>query len=369
MLTVRTLVWCTVTSLLVFLFIIYSVFQSSSSKNIYTEHDLLRDVKELNRFRDLLSIWPKDKPKAAVYTLILSKNFYILLQNLKLFEKYFNHKYNYPVIIFYEGEITDAMKVKANSLSRSFFFQKVNFSVPDFIKGDLNYDVCYPGHVGYRHMCRFHSLLVFEHPIMQGLEWYWRVDDDSAIFHEIDYDIFKYMKMRDFKIGYTIINKEYLPCLPYFRSNVSKYVQDRGIDKKLLDAWPEDRQIYTNFEIGSISFWKSKPVWDFLNYIDNVGGIYYYRWGDAPIKSHAVALFLPENKRHLFKDIFYVHQLYISGPLEAKTMWKMAKDDGIHVPGQKLSFLFFYPCFITVIVAVLLYVSVYCFEFIKSFHK
>ena len=39
--------------------------------------------------------------------------------------------------------------------------------------------------------------------------------------------------------------------------------------------------------------WMSRDYANYIEYIDRTGGIYYYRWGDAPIKSIAVTMFLP----------------------------------------------------------------------------
>ena len=43
---------------------------------------------------------------------------------------------------------------------------------------------------------------------------------------------------------------------------------------------------------------------DYMRYIDQTGGIYYTRWGDAPIRSLAVALVVPEAALHHFKVTF-----------------------------------------------------------------
>ena len=47
---------------------------------------------------------------------------------------------------------------------------------------------------------------------------------------------------------------------------------------------------------------------DFVDYIDHVGGIYKFRWGDASIKTIAVTLFVQKNVTHQFNAIGYQHQ-------------------------------------------------------------
>ena len=36
---------------------------------------------------------------------------------------------------------------------------------------------------------------------------------------------------------------------------------------------------WSNFEIGDLDFWRSKPYMDFFEYLDKSGGFYYERWG------------------------------------------------------------------------------------------
>ena len=65
---------------------------------------------------------------------------------------------------------------------------------------------------------------------------------------------------------------------------------------------------YANFEISNISIWRSCAYRNYVDYIDRLGGIYYGRWGDSPIKSLALSLFIPWTEIHEFKDIGYEHQ-------------------------------------------------------------
>jgi len=35
--------------------------------------------------------------------------------------------------------------------------------------------------IGYRHMCRFQAKSLYEQPTLAGLQYVWRLDDDSYI--------------------------------------------------------------------------------------------------------------------------------------------------------------------------------------------
>ena len=44
---------------------------------------------------------------------------------------------------------------------------------------------------GYKHMCRFQSILIYQQPIIAELEYKFRLDDDSLVTSLIEYDIFR----------------------------------------------------------------------------------------------------------------------------------------------------------------------------------
>ena len=69
-----------------------------------------------------------------------------------------------------------------------------------------------------------------------------------------------------------------------------------------------DMSVWSNFEIGSLKFWRSKPYMEFFEHLDKAGGFYYERWGDAPVHSIGAALFARKDQIHFFDDIGYRHE-------------------------------------------------------------
>ncbi|KAJ2676023.1 hypothetical protein GGI25_003757 [Coemansia spiralis] len=67
---------------------------------------------------------------------------------------------------------------------------------------------------------------------------------------------------------------------------------------------------WSNFEIGSLDFLRSEQYMSYFDYLDRAGGFFYERWGDAPVHSLGVTMFLNKNEVHWFEDIGYYH-----GPL------------------------------------------------------
>lgn len=68
-------------------------------------------------------------------------------------------------------------------------------------------------------------------------------------------------------------------------------------------------QFYSNFEVASLAFFRGKEHRAYFEHIDRTGGFYYERFGDAPIHTLSVSLFLPKNRIWYFRDIGYAHGL------------------------------------------------------------
>jgi alpha 1,2-mannosyltransferase len=66
------------------------------------------------------------------------------------------------------------------------------------------------------------------------------------------------------------------------------------------------RAVWSNFEVGSLDFWRARAYADFFAALDASGGFYYERWSDAPVHTLALALLLPKDQLHFFAPLGYV---------------------------------------------------------------
>lgn len=88
---------------------------------------------------------------------------------------------------------------------------------------------------------------------------------------------------------------------------------EKATEKPLLYAdrdYDEEYNLchfWTNFEIAKTEIFLSKTYQDYFKYLERSGGFYKERWGDAPVHSLAVAMMLPREQLHYFRDIGYVH--------------------------------------------------------------
>ena len=130
--------------------------------------------KECIRFRNLLTSWPKDKPKAAIYIVVggRQQRNSELPDILTTLDKYFNNKFRYPVILFSESFTKEQEVFLRMNSSSDIYLQELDFKMPEFLHISvaelLKKTTCKGFGVGYRHMCRFQSKLVYEEPILKG---------------------------------------------------------------------------------------------------------------------------------------------------------------------------------------------------------
>ena len=275
-------------------------------------YDKVADVclgdQECIRFHDLLSKWPPEKPKAAIYILVNTARVLNIYEILSQLDKHFNDVFNYPVILFHEN-MTNILRLGIrNSTNSDIFFQTVTFRLPPFLKGKVPVKISCRSRISYRHMCRFHSKAVYEYPIMQKLGYAWRLDDDSEILGNISYDVFLFMQNGGYLYGYIHSQGDMPRCTTGLWNTAKAFILRNNITPTFFNDWPPNKIYYNNFEISAVSLWLSGGYRQYIEHIDSVGGIFFHRWGDAPIKTIAVTICVPSNKVYKFTDIWYKHQ-------------------------------------------------------------
>ena len=70
---------------------------------------------------------------------------------------------------------------------------------------------------------------------------------------------------------------------------------------------PSSQVFYNNFEISHASVWTSSKFTAWFQAVQAARGIYTTRWGDAPIRTLAVSMFVDPKRVHRFSDIGYTH--------------------------------------------------------------
>lgn len=108
--------------------------------------------------------------------------------------------------------------------------------------------------------------------------------------------------------------KKFVKKNPKFlnKNNLMKFISNNdGETYNMCHFW-------TNFEIGSLDFFRSDAYTEYFNYLDQSGGFFYERWGDAPVHSIAASLFLDKSEIHFFDGLGFHHPDFMSCPIEQK---------------------------------------------------
>eukprot|EP00128_Syssomonas_multiformis_P011426 Colp12_sorted_trinity150504_noHs@18107 len=179
----------------------------------------------------------------------------------------------------------------------------------------------YAGSVNYRNMCRWYSGFFFRHKALADFEWYWRLDATSKYLCDIPYDPFVYMQTHKKKYGFVVTIRDYQDTIPTLWDTAIKWAEQNNKKPTWVDFFSDDEgstyngcHFWSNFEIGSLDFFRSDEYIDLFTQLDKSGGFYYERWGDAPVHSVAVAILLNKSEVHYFDDIGYYHEPFTHCP-------------------------------------------------------
>jgi hypothetical protein len=201
-------------------------------------------------------------------------------------------KLEYDMVIFHEGNITTDQQsyISKNSKAELIFKdvkQCANKAAFDDSKNVYNMELCPPNElserfpVGYKHMCHFWSIDLFEY--LSDYQYTIRIDEDC------------YVGRVNPKVFEAVIEQEIKFAVPFICPVLDDPNVIVGLEKLLNDFTTENNipmpVLYsdikapnTNFMMLDLKFFKEHEiVQKFLAKIESSHGIYSNRWGDAPI--------------------------------------------------------------------------------------
>lgn len=263
--------------------------------------------------------------KAAIVYLTRCRDAHMLIHSLLLLYKNFNGKYRYPVVIFHDDlgelDISNVLGYLTGCLGYvpNITFEKLSFELPAWITSDpAAYSVDGPHPtlhqfpMGYRHMCRFFSGMIFEHPALRSYQYYMRLDSDSFILSPIDTDLFETMATQKYQyasypFGTEDVKEVYWAILGLEGAAAEFRAANPDIAFQST-SWAGE--VYnTNLEIVDMNVFREKSCSRLFKHLDLNGGIFYRRWGDAPIRRLTTSMMLrPESIWYMDKANFcYQH--------------------------------------------------------------
>ena len=256
--------------------------------------------------------------------------------------KNYNHKYDYPVYVFYFDDIYDSedLRDEVRSVSsENVHFRSIPYKTPEHIKEEELFhnrnNIWYsrtqfpPSRKGYLHMCNFMSNYYgYPNTEFEKYDYTMSIDDESMFVKEMPYDPFEIISKRQEDMGALKIvdQTKKLPHQGNFdtRINLWKFIQgylkhfDIKPKSQFIQNLLEDPESEKNFHfypvadsyVVKLKMFESKEWKQWISTVNKYGGIYKYRWGDNDINS-------------LFYLIHYDHGIY-----DFKTV-----DEGYHSQG------------------------------------
>jgi len=240
---------------------------------------------------------------------------FLLFSSLRQLKINFLEIYPYPVIIFHEQGFPEEIKQKLKEFHDNIFFEEIKFKPPSTL---LPEDLIIHDHhadqgmgMGYRNMCRFFMTEFFEILIFKyKAKYYLRLDTDSVIFEPVTFDMFKVIDTGNYSYGYIgdICDGDNDNGLTDF---CVEYANKNNLPLKWKDKYIvngiKTRSVYNNFEILKLDLFTIPEVINFIRTVDRTGNIYKYRWGDAPLRTFMLSMFVEREQIYRFKNISYIH--------------------------------------------------------------
>ncbi|GAA5916871.1 hypothetical protein JCM6882_007440 [Rhodosporidiobolus microsporus] len=292
------------------------------------------------------------RENAAVVVLLREKDLAELLPTLRNFEDKINALFRYPYVFLAspdEGDLSPSFRravaeeLPADAVVEYGVVPAAHWAIPPWMdeeevrRGFVKQEeqgVQYAGREGYHHMCRWYAGLWVRHPLLAKYDWFWRLEPGVRFYCSITYDPIRFLASRHKLYGFTISVVENANTIPTLFDHTLQYMDERGmsprrdVDPALWGfltrrnaAGKEEFtgcHFWTNMEgrlyIGDLRFFRSKEYQDYFRFLDEAGGFYTERWGDAPVRALALGLFARIDQIHHFSDLAYQHDWFLSCP-------------------------------------------------------
>ncbi|KAK4057016.1 hypothetical protein OIO90_001916 [Microbotryomycetes sp. JL221] len=296
-----------------------------------------QDVKRVSKL--------EPREQAAIVSLVREKDLDELVETLHNFEQRFNKWFRYPYVMIAspdEGHLslkfrqTIEQALPSEAIVEYSVVRDQDWKIPDWMEEQqvrMGFEkqekqgVMYAGREGYHHMCRFFSGLWVRNEALLKYNWTWRLEPGVRFHCDITYDPFRFMAANSKVYGFVITIVENMNTIPTLFKSVMDYVGSRAlkpesalwrfmVERKEREGQEEFNgcHFWTNFEIADLRFFRSAEYQEFFRHLDEAGGFYAERWGDAPVRALGLALLTSMDRIHYFEDFAYQHDWFMHCP-------------------------------------------------------
>lgn len=165
---------------------------------------------------------------------------------------------------------------------------------------------------------------------MIGYKWVIRVDTDSEFPALVPYNLIDGMVAKKAQYGFRVWSKDHSSVTFALPEAASYWITAEQIRPAWLyehcrppnksglfspkhatstaghDGW-DLGMIYNNFFTANISWWMQPKVQLWLHFLEHTNGYHKFRWGDAPVHTITLGMFMPKNEVLVF-GFPYNHQ-------------------------------------------------------------
>lgn len=285
-------------------------------------------------------------PKACFVSLITERDSMTqILQSIDEVQVKFNKNFAYPWVFISQGEldgmkqemirqaITDSMNGDPELINIKFAeIPADEWVYPEWIDENKAAEslislanVPDGDSRAVRYQARYFAGFFWRHPVLDEFDWYWRVDPGIKLYCDIDHDLFRWMQDEGKVFGFTLsmseakeANEKIWDVTKNFAKDFPKFISENNFKSFITKKDSEDFnncEFTSNFEIGNLNFYRSPAYRKFFNYIDEEGGIFYWKWSDSIIHTIGLSMLLPKDKIHFFENIGFHYDKYNNCPL------------------------------------------------------
>lgn len=207
----------------------------------------LDDVFQYGCRDPLIEASSNNRANAAFVVLARNSEIDGVILSMRSLERRFNQWFNYPWIFLNDEPFTKEFERRVEEVASGDFkfgiISKKNWNFKnqndiyfkESIENQGDRGIMYGNLQSYHSMCRFYSGFFFEHPLVQNLDWYWRVEPDVEFYCDLTYDPFIEMEKNGKLYGYTIAIKELVDTVPNLFKYTKKFIIESKI--KLPNTW------------------------------------------------------------------------------------------------------------------------------------
>ncbi|WFD37108.1 uncharacterized protein MJAP1_000050 [Malassezia japonica] len=269
------------------------------------------------------------RPRGAFYALVRNRELGALLESMRDVESTFNNRADtrYPYVFLNDEPFTDRfMRYVRAATKADIHFGLVpaeEWDVPssfNMTKAKEEWEklaqqnVLYARSKSYRQMCRYQSGFFMNHELLRNFDYAWRIEPGVSYFCKMsDEDPFRVMRDGKKKYGWAISLREDPRTVPslyktalQFRKEYPQYARNTSMLPFSVRKFNQGYNM-CHFEITDLNWLRSEEYQAYFQYLSKTNGFFSERWGDAPVRSLAVSLFLEKDEVHYFNEIGYRH--------------------------------------------------------------